>query len=469
MSKSYAVIDIETTGGRAARDRITEIAIVLYDGEQIIDRWESLINPECYIPQGIVELTGITQEMVRDAPKFYEVARKVVEMTENAVFVAHNVRFDYSFICEEFKRLGYTYTRKQLCTVRLSRQAFPGLPSYSLGKLAASLGVPLENRHRAMGDAQATASILDLILQKDDNREEAQLMINLGLKESRLPQNFSLEKIHQLPESCGVYYFHDENGDVVYVGKSINIRKRIAEHFADRTSKASRLQQLVHDVTYEPTGSELVALLLESHEIKRLNPQVNRAQRQRSYPYVIHSWTNEQGYLCFAMDRMSLKERKGLQIVSEYAQQNHARNHLHSIRERFGLCAHLCGESKTNTACFFYHLRQCQGACIGAEPPESYNVRAAEAQQLLSTVFDDDFYVLDIGRDPGELSVILVERGLYRGFGYLSKEGFSGRPDEVRDAIKYVPGNPETNRIIHRYINQNKVLGVAPLKPALQE
>ncbi len=214
MQKHYAIIDIETTGGRAQRDRITEIAIVLHDGEQVVQKWESLINPECYIPHGITELTGITQEMVQDAPKFYETAREIVELTQDAIFVAHNVRFDYGFLCEEFKRLGYTYSRKQLCTLRMSRQAFPGLPSYSLGKLAASLGVRLDNRHRAMGDASATAEIFRMILQKHQLREEIQVMINMGIRESKLPTGISLEKIHALPESCGVYYLHDENGNV---------------------------------------------------------------------------------------------------------------------------------------------------------------------------------------------------------------------------------------------------------------
>lgn len=463
MSKLYAIIDIETTGGRANRDRITEIAIVLHDGEREIDRWSSLINPECYIPQGIVELTGITQEMVKDAPRFFEVARKVVELTEQAIFVAHNVRFDYGFICEEFKRLGYSYSRKQLCTVRLSRQAFPGLPSYSLGRLAESLGVPLVNRHRALGDAAATAEILAMILQQEANREQAEYLINMGIKESRLPQNFGLDKIHALPEACGVYYLHNTDGDVVYVGKSINIQKRIAEHFADRSTKAARLQKLVNDVTFELTGSELVALLLESNDIKRLNPEVNRAQRQRTYPFVIHSWTNEQGYLSFGMDRVTAKTRKGLRVVSEYPQAAHAQGHLYAIRERFGLCAHLCGEKHARGACFHFHLHQCQGACLGQEPPALYNERAQAAQELLSTVFERDFFVLDIGRHGEELAVVLIEQGQYQGFGYIDKEDFRNDLEVLRDAIRPLPGNPETNRIVQRYIEKHKHLKIVPI------
>ena len=235
MSKRYAIIDVETTGGRAVRDKITEIAIVLHDGEQVLDSFESLVNPECPIPYGITELTGISNEMVADAPRFYEIAKRVVEMTEGAVFVAHNVRFDYSFVQEEFKRLGFTYTRKQLCTVRLARKAFPGLRSYSLGNLIRTLNLNAGARHRAMGDTLATVDLFERIMRLENGKSEAGDLINLGIKEALLPGALSLEKIHSLPQECGVYYFHDQYGQVVYVGKSINIQKRVASHFAKKT------------------------------------------------------------------------------------------------------------------------------------------------------------------------------------------------------------------------------------------
>ena len=465
MQNLYAIIDLETTGGRAARDRITEVAVVLHDGEKVLQHWETLLNPECYIPQGITELTGISQEMVQDAPKFFEVAKEIVELTRDAVFVAHNVRFDYAFLCEEFKRLGFTYSRKQLCTLRLSRQAFPGLPSYSLGKLAESLGVSLNNRHRAMGDARATAEIFRLILQKHQLREEATRIINMGIRESSLPLGITLEKIHSLPEACGVYYLHDAQGHVVYVGKSINIRKRVAEHFADNSSKAAKLRGMVSDISFELTGSELVALLLESHEIKRINPPVNRAQRARSYPYAVYAFTNPEGYLCFAMDKVSNKTKQSLQIVAEYAQLAHARGHLQSIREQFELCAHLCESSRLKGPCFFFHLHKCHGACKGIEQPESYNSRALQAIEKMGTLFEHDFYLIDEGRNPAEKSVIFVEKGMYQGFGYLDSDDLAGNPGALADAIRKFPGNPETNRIIHRYMYQHPKLHIARVSP----
>jgi DNA polymerase-3 subunit epsilon len=333
MSKLYAVVDLETTGGRASRDRVTEIAVVLYDGREIVRSFESLINPECYIPYGITQLTGITQEMVAGAPRFYEVAREIVELTEGAIFVAHNVRFDYSFLREEFARLGYTFSRKQLCTVRLSRQSFPGLPSYNLDSITRHLDIAIANRHRAMGDALATAEVLNRCLARHQGEQAVRQIVNLGIRESLLPKSFSLERLHALPEACGVYYFHDRQGNVLYVGKSINIKKRVFEHFADKTDKAAALQEHVDDLTYELTGSELVALLLESHEIKRLRPPVNRAQRRRRFPYVIHTWTDETGYRRFAMEHTTAQQRRRLAVISEFPSLGRAKSRLAHGRE----------------------------------------------------------------------------------------------------------------------------------------
>lgn len=462
--KKYAIIDVETTGGRASRHRITEIAIVLHDGQKVIDRWSSLVNPETYIPAGITELTGITQAMVEDAPKFYEIAKEVVERTQDAIFVAHNARFDYSFVQEEFRRLGYTYTRKNLCTVRLSRKAFPGFPSYSLGRLCHRLEIQNEARHRALGDAMATAELLSLIFAQEDSKASAQEMVNLGIKESLLPKNISLEKIHALPEGCGVYYFHDASGEVVYVGKSIHIKKRVAEHFAKKTDKARKLQQQVHEITYELTGSELIALLLESFEIKRLRPRINRAQKVRNFPFVVHSWVNERGYRCFGVDQVTARERKQLEVISEYPKLGHAKNAVDRARRAFELCDHLCKRNAPSSACFYYHLKQCHGACAEQEAPEAYNKRAEQALDYLTTVFEQDFFVLDQGRTEEEYAVVQVKDGNYFGFGYLHKASQEVGQEAMEDAIKSYPGNPETRRIIQRFLSKSSTYKVVKAK-----
>lgn len=162
----FAVVDIETSGGRAQVDKITEIAIYIHDGRRVVDEFTTLINPEVSIPPFITNLTGINNQMVANAPKFYEVAKKIVLLTEGKLFVAHNAQFDYGFIQAEFKRLGYDYQRNTLCTVKMSRKIIPGLKSYSLGNLCQSVGIPINNRHRAAGDALATIKLLDLLLEK---------------------------------------------------------------------------------------------------------------------------------------------------------------------------------------------------------------------------------------------------------------------------------------------------------------
>ncbi|NUM82260.1 GIY-YIG nuclease family protein, partial [bacterium] len=237
--------------------------IVLHDGTQVLDTFTTLLNPERSIPWSITQLTGITDEMVAHAPRFYEVAKQIVEMTEGAIFVAHNVSFDFSFVREEFARLGYTYSRKQLCTVRLARKVFPGLPSYSLSNLKRHFDIYAENSHRALDDTLATVQIFERILTAQQGKDNIKTLVNHGVRETKLPQNITLERLHAAPDACGVYYLHDERGEVIYVGKSLNIRKRLFEHFADQTPKGEKMRAGVADFSYEITGSELVALLLD--------------------------------------------------------------------------------------------------------------------------------------------------------------------------------------------------------------
>lgn len=453
----FAIIDVETTGGQAARDKITEIAIVLYDGEQIVDTFETLVNPECGIPGFISELTGITNEMVADAPRFFEVARRIVEMTQDAIFVAHNARFDYSFIREEFRRLGYTYTRKTLCTVQLSRKSFPGLPSYSLGNLIRYFDIRVDQRHRAMADTVATTELFSRILQSQNGQSELDQLLKMGIKESLLPNGFGIDKIRALPEECGVYYFHDQAGEVVYVGKSINIQKRIAEHFQDKTHKAGLLQQHAREVSYELTGSELVALLLESQEIKRLRPMINRAQRNRQYPYGIFSHVSPEGYLCFTPAKTTTKLLKDKNLLAEYPHLDSARNHLQAMVERFQLCEKRCGLDSGAGPCFPYQLGTCLGACIEEELPESYNLRAQEAEEALCAVLDGHFVLLDKGRTAEEQAAIVVEDGRLYGWGYVSPEDALQSLDDWKGLVNRAEGNAEENRLVKRFLSGKKV------------
>ena len=453
----FAIIDVETTGGRAARDKITEIAIVLHDGSQVIDTFQTLLNPVCLIPGYISELTGITNDMVADAPKFWEVARTIVELTEDAVFVAHNARFDYSFIREEFRRLGYTYTRKTLCTVQLSRKSFPGLPSYSLGNLIQHFGIRVEQRHRALADTLATTELFTRILQSQNGQHQINHLLKMGIRESLLPHSFGIDKIRALPEECGVYYFHDRFGDVIYIGKSINIQKRIADHFQDKTQKASLLQQYAQEVSFELTGSELIALLLESSEIKRSRPMINRAQRNRQFPYGIYSFISIDGYISFLPVKNSAKTAAGKSLIAEYPHLDSARNHLQSMVEQYQLCEKRCGLDASPGPCFPHQLGICAGACTGLELPEDYNLRANQALDALTAVLEGSFVILDTGRSQDEQAAVVVRNGRLYGWGYLSQYDAPQRLEDWMGLVRRAEGNAEENRIIKRYLAANKV------------
>lgn len=454
-SKLYAVVDIETTGGMARRDRITEIAIVLYDGNQIIDRFESLINPDRSIPYEITRITGITDAMVVDAPRFYEVAKKVVEMTEGAIFVAHNVRFDYGFIKEEFASLGFTFTRKQLCTVVLSRKAFPGLRSYSLGNLIRHFDIRVENRHRAMDDVLATVDILSRILSNEDGVQQADRLVNAGIKASHLPKDISLERIHNLPESAGVYYFYNIYGTVIYIGKSINIKKRVMQHFGNIDSKSDKFIAKVADITYEETGSELIAMLLESNEIKAFQPEVNKAQRSKDYPYFVHYFTDTKGYIRFEWEKSSVKARVNKNILNHYSSKNSARSHIYYITESLSLCAGLTGLHNPETACFYFQTGVCSGACQGVESAEIYNERALPAIDILKKSFDDNLIIVTEGRNNDEKGIVLIEDGHYRGYGYIILDDWQYGVEEWKESIKYLPSNPECNQIVLTWLEKH--------------
>lgn len=450
--KKYAIIDIETTGGMAKRDKITEIGIVIHDGEKVIDTYETLINPGRSIPANITRITGITNDMVQDAPKFYEVAKIIVEMTEGAIFVAHNVRFDYTFIKEAFSDLGYTFSKRQLDTVRLARKTFPGLRSYSLGNLIKHFGIKVNDRHRALADAIATTELLAKIFAKEGSSDTIKMYINHGLRESQLPKSISIERLHELPEECGVYYFINEYGKVVYIGKSINIKKRVIQHFVKTTKKAENLQRQVFSIDFELTGSELISLLHESREIKIHHPEINKIQKNKHFPYFIHHFEDELGYTRLKIEKTSKLRKRDKHILSDYSSLQSAKAHIKHISKELSLCLKLNYLDSQAGPCFDYKLDNCLGACILEEDALAYNERAALAIQGMSRLFTKDFIILDKGREKNEYSVVLIEGGYYRGFGFASNEDLNQGTEEIKETIKYVPENPETNNIVRNYL-----------------
>ncbi len=452
----YAIVDVETTGGSARYERVIEVAVVLHDGQRVVETFSTLLYPERSIPWNITCITGITDEMVAKAPRFFEVARRLVEMTREAVFVAHNVSFDYGFLKEEFARLGYAFScRQRLCTVRLARKVFPGLPSYSLDYLRAHFGIGSERAHRALDDALATAQLLERILAAQNGQQNLQALLQYGVQASRLPEGITLERLQEAPEACGVYYLHDAHGHVLYVGKSKDIRKRLFEHFADTSPKGEKLRAGVADFSYEVTGSELVALLLESAEIKRLQPRINRALRTREFNAAIYAYTDERGYRCLSVGRLPQRSRSALERIAELPRLSNARKWLQSTARRFDLCHKLCHLEETTGACFHYTLHRCAGACVGEEPPEAYNERVEQAISALSRRLSGSFILVEPGRTPDEQALVVVQEGNFAGYVYCSVEDMLPL-HQVLDTTQAPLKDPDAARIIRNYLDQHK-------------
>lgn len=447
----FAIIDIETTGTSAKFGKITEIAIMIHDGQKLVDEFTSLVNPECSIPYFITRLTGISNEMVANAPRFCEIARKIVEITEGKVFVAHSAQFDYGFVREEFARLGYDYQRETLCTVRLGRALLPGMHSYSLGKLCEVLRITNTSRHRAAGDAMATVKLFELLLQKAGDNDIRTVLRSKSMKNSLCPEHKEL--LSTLPTETGVYYLYDADQKLIYVGKSCNIKERIHSHLiSNATKRAREMKEKVSSVSYERTGSELIALLKESEEIKTLKPIYNRAQRRSLNAYGLYEKHDDDGYLCFHIRRNSVK---GVPIIS-FNNLTEAREFLFTLTAQFELCQRLNGLYPGTGACFHHSIKQCKGACTGEEKPETYNVRADEA--LRSMEFPSaNLLIIDKGRDPQERSIVLIENGKYIGFGFVSTELQVTEPAAFREYIIPAADNREIRRIIRDFTRRNRV------------
>ena len=454
----YAVVDIETTGSKPDHDRIIEIAIYLHDGSKIVDAFCSLIDPERYIPEFITKLTGISNAMVADAPKFYEVAKQIVEFTEGHIFVAHNVHFDYSFLKNEFRNLGYNYQRKTLCTVRLSRKLIPNLPSYSLGKLCESLQIKIKDRHRAKGDAEATAKLLTRLVNLNRSFLESDV-IDEEVRFPTLPPKISQQQVADLPEETGVYYFHDEAGSIIYVGKSRNIKKRIASHFQlfNKKRKSAEMKDTIADISYTLTGSELVALLLESAEIKKYKPRFNKAQRRSSYAYGIFVRKDSEGYLRLYADK--IKTDKNPVYFTESA--SLAKMIIEKYQQKYQLCQKLCDMYRHNGACFGHRISECKGACVGEEDFQLYNQRVEMAVAQLSQFKKPNFVILGKGREHTEKSIVWVENGRYVGFGFVDTETTQEETwQELREHIEKYQHNKDTQKIIQQYLEttQDKIV-----------
>lgn len=445
----YAIVDIETTGNGYRGQKITEISIFVFDGEKVIDEFTSLVNPEAHIPPFITNLTGITNQMVQDAPKFFEIAKSVQQITEDCIFVAHNVNFDYNIIQAEFKNLGFDFKRKKLCTVRLSRKIIPGLNSYSLGNICTSENIHITDRHRARGDAEATVELFRRLLNRD--KEVVNSFLNPRSRQATIPPLLPKEKVDNLPETFGVYYFKNNKNDVIYVGKANNIKQRVISHFYDKKKKEIAMCLETVDITFTETGSELLALLLESAEIKKLFPKYNRAQRRANEAFGLFSYTNQKGIIHLAYNRLKLVSNPLMRFYSN----REAILFLEKLCEEFELCPKYCHLQTNVNSCFHYQIKKCKGICREQETVNDYNNRVLEAINSIGYSVEN-LVVLEDGKTKNERGFALILDGIYKGFGYVEKSFFSKNAADYLPFTQLQKDNRDVQRILLSYLKKQQ-------------
>lgn len=441
----FAITDIETTGGFASSNSITEIAVCIHDGEKVIQEWQTLVRPEQSIPSYITTLTGINNDMVADAPTFEEISDELDELTKDKIFVAHNVGFDYSFIKRHFEACGKKWNRRKLCTVRLGKKAFPGFRSYSLGNLCKQLGVTNEEAHRAMGDTHATAEIFTMIVEKL-GLEHIDEALKRGSGEAFLPNNLPVEVFRGLPEEPGVYYFIDSKGKNIYIGKARNIKDRVKQHFGGKMSSERRQSFLteIHNINYELTGNELVALLIEDKEIKKYWPKHNRAQKFNAGKFGIYNYLDQRG-----LQRLCVKKASTThQPIRPFTSAFRARQWLFKFAEQYDLDFKLCGLPFTEEHEF---------------DVEEYNLKVLDAIDRQNKLFGS-FLIKGTGREMREQSIVWVDNGKLRGIGFVQTSESISSIEDLENFIEEVPHSASSEGILRAHLDKVSLSSIVVLQ-----
>jgi DNA polymerase-3 subunit epsilon len=373
-----AVVDLETTGTAATADRITEIGIVRVENGAIAEEWSSLVNPETPIPEEIQALTGITNDMVRGAPTFRELANEVNKRLDDHLFIAHNARFDYAFIKNEFRRVGISYTADVLCTVRLSRKLYPGHASYGLDALIARHNLHDEQRHRALGDARLAWRFIETAL-REHAHEDVAAIIKAQLKMPSLPPQLDAGALANLPEGPGVYLFYGVNDLPIYIGKSVNVRDRVRSHFSSdhRQSNDVRLSMEIRRIEFEETAGEFGALLRESELIKKVMPLRNLRLRRNQQMVFVKLRDENLPAEIVAMGDVDLNEVAGL--YGPFSAKPRAKALLQNLAADHALCWKALGVQSIDGPCFARQIKRCAGFCEGRETMALHNARLREA------------------------------------------------------------------------------------------
>ena len=419
----YTIIDVETSG---KSNKITEISVFKYDGTQVIDEFTSLVNPEVYIPDYITSLTGIDNATVADAPTFAEVANDILAITEGTTFVAHNVNFDYNVIRNEFKALGIDFNRKKLCTVRLSRKLLPGHKSYSLGKLCKSLDITIVDRHRARGDAEATVILFEMLLNQEAADKVFADFLKKSSKEATLPSHLPTSVFNKLPNSAGIYYFKNKKGEIIYIGKAKDIKKRVLSHFYSKAQKSLDLCRNTADIDFELSGSELIALLMEDAAIKQHYPEYNVVSKRTPKAYAIFNYEDRQGITHLAYNTLKATPNP----IETFSNVTDCRLYLEQLCTKFALCPKFCHLQDGVVQCSHYKITTCKGVCANQESVTDYNLRVSSAIDYINNN-KENVVLKQKGRHNQEEAFVLIKDNIYLGYGFIDKSEQINNPEDL--------------------------------------
>jgi DNA polymerase-3 subunit epsilon len=448
----YAVIDLEATGGKPGEERIIEVAIFMYDGRRIVDQFITLVRPDVPIPPFVQKLTGIRESDVKTAPRFHEIAKRIVQMTEGAVFVAHNAPFDYRILREEFARLGYDYFRVVLDTIPLTEKFIPGMPSYGLSTLCAELNIPHTRKHRADGDARATVNLLQILLDKD--REKFIEGVYLKQPAATGQHKFSVQ-IERYVKTIGLYYLFNADGRVLYVGKSDQLRVRIDRHFLSTSDKALALQAEVASIRVEETGSILLADILEHEELKKLKPPYNQAKDKYRLRFGLFAMETDDGLLW---------DVRGIQLEPPSLQ-------VDSVADGVALISRWAESRNWNLADLLLPRLLPKQATEG-RGREGLPATLADAHRALDSFLWPEGIAIyqDKGRDPGEKVVFVVDSGRLLGYAFVRLEQDVEDLPSLKNRLTLLSQVPYLRSLLADYVQSQRVKMVRPeILPTLEE
>ncbi len=414
LPNKLSFVDIETTGGSLSKSRIIEVAIIRVENEKVTDVFNSLINPQDHVPKEILDFTGIDERELELAPTFYDLKDEIFELLNDSVFVAHNVRFDYAFLKKEFGLQEVKFNATQICTVKLSRKLFPNFRKHNLDAIIDRFNFQVKNRHRALDDATVIWEFFERV-KTDFSHEKVLSAINSNMQKPSVPLNIPQSVLDELPETPGVYIFYGQNNLPIYIGKSINLKRRVLSHFSGDHiyGKDLKIAQQINRLEIINTAGEFGALIKEAELIKQLQPLYNKKLRRNHNLVLLNLEKNEDGYEevkivdSYECTYENIKDSYGI-----FTGKKSAKQFLQAILKEYNLCDKLLGLEKTSGSCFSHKLNICSGACIKNENPLKYNIRlytALSGNKVKNWPFEGFIEIIESNEENSLVDTFTIE------------------------------------------------------------